>query len=149
MTSPSATARPAAPAGEQALKASALSASITVKDVERSLAWYSDVVGFAVDQRYEREGKLAGVALAAGDVRILLNQDDGKKGWDRAKGEGMSLMITTTQDVDAIAKRITGKGGSLDSPPADMPWGMRMFRVQDPDGFKIAFARPVDAAGGA
>jgi hypothetical protein len=30
-------------------------------------------------------------------VRILLNQDDGAKGFDRVKGEGFSLMFTTAQ----------------------------------------------------
>jgi len=35
----------------------ALAASLTVKDLPKSLTWYRDVVGFAVDQQYEREGK--------------------------------------------------------------------------------------------
>ena len=33
-----------------------LGASLTVKDLEQSLAWYHDVVGFAIDQRMERDG---------------------------------------------------------------------------------------------
>ena len=115
-----------------------LSASLTVKDLPRSVAWYVDVVGFTVDRKYEREGKLMGVALQAGDVRILLNQDDGAKGMDRAKGEGFSLMFTTTQRVDDIAQRIESHGGTLESRPEDMPWGARVFRVRDPDGFKLA-----------
>ena len=124
----------------EAFRARSLSASLTVKDLEKSLAWYSDVVGFTVGERYEREGKLVAVALQAGDVRLLLNQDDGAKGWDRVKGEGSSLLFTTAQEVDQIARSVKERGGTLDSEPADMPWGVRMFRLTDLDGFKLAIS---------
>jgi uncharacterized glyoxalase superfamily protein PhnB len=125
------------------LRGRALSVSLTVKDLPKSLAWYRDVMGFAIDRKMEREGKLRAVALKAGDVQVSINQDDGAKGWDRVKGEGFSLRITTDQSVDEIAKRIKELGGTLDSEPADMPWGVRMFRLRDPDGFKFAISSPL------
>jgi len=121
-------------------QARSLSASLTVKELHKSLAWYHDVVGFAIDRKYERDGKLQAVALKAGDVRLLINQDDGARGWDRIKGVGFSLQITTDQNVDEIAKRIKELGGTLDSEPADMPWGARIFRLRDPDGFKLVIS---------
>lgn len=123
----------------ESFHANTLAASLTVQNLETSLAWYRDVVGFTVDQRYEREGKLRAVALKAGVVRILIGQDDGAKGWDRVKGEGFSLQLTTNQNVDEIAKRIKELGGTLDSEPADA-WGARVFRVRDPDGFKLVIS---------
>jgi uncharacterized glyoxalase superfamily protein PhnB len=127
-------------ADPETFRARALTASLTVQDLEKSLAWYSEVVGFVVDQKYEREGALRAVALKAGTVRILLNLDDGARGWDRVKGEGISLQFTTAQSVDEIAERIRERGGSLESEPADMPWGARMFRLKDPDGFKLVIS---------
>lgn len=124
----------------ESFRARGLWASLTVKDVEKSLTWYRDVVGFTVDQRYEREGKLIGVAIKAGDVRILLGADDGAKGWDRVKGEGISLQIMTGANIDEVANRIKSRGGVLDTEPADMPWGARVFRLRDPDGFKLAIS---------
>jgi uncharacterized glyoxalase superfamily protein PhnB len=121
-------------------RARTLSASLTVKDLQKSLAWYQDVVGFTVDQKHEREGKLMGVSLKAGDVRILIGQDDGAKGWDRVKGEGFSLQITTAQNIDEVAQRIKQRGGKLATEPTDMPWGARVFRLQDPDGFKLVIS---------
>ena len=114
------------------------SVSITVKDIQKSAAWYQNVVGFGVDRTFERDGRLVLVALKAGDVRINLNQDDGTKGWDRIKGLGFSVNIWTTEDIDAIANRIKASGGRLDSEPVDAPWGARYFRLTDPDGFKLA-----------
>jgi uncharacterized glyoxalase superfamily protein PhnB len=124
----------------ESLRGRALSASLTVNDLEKSLAWYVDVVGFTLDQRHERDGKLRAVSLKAGTVRLLLGQDDGVKGWDRVKGQGMSLQITTTQDIDAIAQRIRDRGGVLADEPTDMPWGARVFRIKDPDGFLLAIS---------
>ena len=124
----------------ESLRATELNASLTVKDLDKSLAWYCDVVGFIVDRKHERGGKVVGVSLKAGVVRLLLNQDDGARGSDRSKGEGFSLQIVTAQSVDDIAARIKELGGTLDSEPADMPWGARVFRVRDPDGFRLAFS---------
>jgi uncharacterized glyoxalase superfamily protein PhnB len=124
----------------ESLRATELAASLTVKDLEKSVAWYRDVIGFTVDRQHERNGKVVGASLKAGLVRILLNQDDGARGLDRAKGEGFSLQITTSQNVDAIATRIKAAGGTLGSEPADMPWGARVFRVADPDGFRLAIS---------
>jgi uncharacterized glyoxalase superfamily protein PhnB len=124
----------------QSFSARTLSASLTVKDLQKSLTWYQDVLGFTVDQRHEREGTLRAVSLKAGDVRILIGQDDGAKGWDRVKGEGFSLHMTTDQNIDEVAKRIKERGGTLESEPADMPWGARIFRLKDPDGFTLTIS---------
>ena len=121
---------------EVALEGIELSAALTVADVERSLLWYQETLGFSVARRIEREGKLTAVSLRAGAVRILLGQDDGAKGLRRVKGEGFSLQITTAQSIDALADRVRSKGGTLTTEPVDTPWGVRMFRVQDPDGFR-------------
>ena len=127
---------------DDAFSATALSMSLTVKDLQKSLTWYRDVVGFTVDRMVERDGKLRGVALKTGPVRIMINQDDGAKGWERIKGEGFSFQLTTEQSIDAIAARIKSRGGKLDTEPADMPWGARAFRLRDPDGYRLSISSP-------
>ena len=119
------------------------SASLTVNDMAKSLAWYRDVAGFTVDEQHERDGKPVAVSLIAGAVKVMLNQDDGAKG-ERVKGEGFSMYITTAQNIDELATRIKAAGGKLESEPADMPWGARLFRVKDPDGFRLVIASESD-----
>jgi lactoylglutathione lyase len=121
-------------------EARTISASLTVKDIQKSMSWYENVLGFTLDRKHEREGKLRGATMKAGQVRILLGQDDGAKGWDRVKGEGFSLYITTDQNIDALAKRAKDFGGILVTEPTDMPWGARIFRLLDPDGFKLVIS---------
>jgi uncharacterized glyoxalase superfamily protein PhnB len=123
------------------LLAQSLDASLTVADTRRSLAWYRDVLGFAVDREFERDGRLFAVSLRAGTIRILLTQDDGARGPDRVKGEGFSLQITTAQDIDTLASNAKRAGAVLDSEPADA-WGVRVFRLRDPDGFRLVFSSP-------
>ncbi|MBL0171331.1 MAG: VOC family protein [Gemmatimonadaceae bacterium] len=127
------------------LNATTLGCSITCKDLQASLRWYSDAIGFAVDQSFEYEGKVVAAVISAGDIRIVLNQDDGKLGWDRVKGQGFYLQINvpTPADVDATAARITASGWTLLSEPADRPWGARMFQFNDPDGFKLGVSTPL------
>ena len=98
------------------LEARALSASLTVRDVRASRDWYRDALGFAVDRTYERDGALRGVAMQAGAVRLLLNQDDGALGAERVKGAGFSLMISTTR-TSTPRPRNKGIGQRLDSEP--------------------------------
>ena len=111
-----------------------LSAALSVSDLERSLEWYRDIVGFHVAETFEHEGRTWAARVQAGNVEIMLNQDDGAKGENRAKGAGLSLQITTVQDVDWLAERIRERGGTLEREPEDQPWG-RYFMVKDPDGF--------------
>jgi lactoylglutathione lyase len=114
--------------------------SFTVSDIENSLAFYRDVLGFVVRERWEQAGLLLGVELVAGAVSFWLGQDDWKKGRDRVKGQGFRLYCTTNQDVAALAARVRSTGMSLYEELKDQPWGGRDFAVEDPDGFVVTIA---------
>ncbi len=124
----------------ESLRLRSISPALTVGDLQASLTWYRDVVGFVVDETFEHEGEMRGASLVAGVARIFLSQDDWAKGRDRAKGEGFRLHLTTTQDIDEMAVGIKERGGTLDSEPADTPWGVRAFSLVDPDGFKLTIS---------
>jgi uncharacterized glyoxalase superfamily protein PhnB len=110
----------------------------TVDDVSASLAWYCDVLGFTVKERWEQDGTLSGAELLAGDVLVYVMQDDWKKGRDRVKGEGMRVFfyVKSPKDVDRLADGIKKRGGAIASGPADA-YGMRAMDLVDPSGFKI------------
>jgi uncharacterized glyoxalase superfamily protein PhnB len=130
-------------AAAPALNANNLGCSITCKDLEASIRFYRDAIGFAVAQTYENQGKVVAAVVSAGHCHIVLNQDDGKLGWDRIKGQGFYLQINVANaaDVDAAATRIKAAGGTLLSEPADRPWGARMFQFNDLDGFKLGVSK--------
>jgi uncharacterized glyoxalase superfamily protein PhnB len=132
-------------AATTALNATTLGCSITCKDIAASIRFYTEVLGFAVAMTFERDGKLAGAIIHAGDIRIVLNQDDGQLGWERIKGQGFYLQINVAApaDVDSAAERIKAAGATLLNDPEDRPWGARMFQFRDLDGFKLGVSTPL------
>ena len=126
----------------ETLRLRAFQPSLTVNDLERSVRFYSDVLGFIVSQRWnDDKGVLRGVMLKAGACELGLSQDDWAKGRDRQKGVGVRLWCTTAQDVDALAARIKASGGRLTEGPMDQSWGGRSLSVDDPDGFHLTIYR--------
>src|SRR6202165_6300777 len=120
----------------ESLRLRSIMPSYTVNDIQRSLAWYEDGLGFFVAERWEDGGRLKGVMLKAGSCQLGLSQDDLRKGRDRRKGEGFRIWCDTAQDVDAIAARLRKFGGTIVEEPGDH-WDAYSFTAQDPDGFKI------------
>ena len=122
------------------LRLTSASPSFTVNDIEKSMAWYRDVLGFTVGERWEDGGKLLGAEMAAGDASFMIGQDDWKKGRDRIKGVGVRMYCTTDQDIDTLAARIKANGGTLEG-PKDTQWNTRELSVDDPDGYKITISK--------
>jgi catechol 2,3-dioxygenase-like lactoylglutathione lyase family enzyme len=128
----------------ESLRLRSIAPTFTVNDLQRSLAWYRDGLGFFVSDRWEKDGRLEGVMLKAGACHLGLSQDDFSKGRDRPKGVGFRIWGDTTHNVDAIAERLRAFGGTIIEEPGDR-WDTYGFTAQDPDGFKITItaARPL------
>ena len=122
---------------QEAVQISAIVPTLTVDDLQKSIAFY-EALGFAIEERWEEKGTLLGVMLRAGRTQIGLNQDDWKKGRDRKKGQGVRVSIATTRaNVDEIARRAKNAGITLTSEPRDTEWKSRAFEVSDPSGFLL------------
>jgi uncharacterized glyoxalase superfamily protein PhnB len=124
---------------QEALQVSTVVPSLTVDDLQKSIKFYEGL-GFVVEERWEENGTLLGVTMRAGKSEIGLSQDDWKKGRDRKKGVGMRLFMSTTQNVDEIAKRAKSAGITLASEPHDTEWKSRAFEVTDPSGFLLTIS---------
>jgi len=100
-----------------------------VSDVEASIAFYCNVLGFAEDFRV---GTYVGVKLDG--FRLHLSQSDGRVGG--------GTVYAFCDGVDAyFADRVAGKAVDLVQPPADAPYGMRDFIIRDLDGNQLSFGQ--------
>jgi len=115
--------------------------TFTVNDIERSVRFYSEVLGFIVIEQMSDGAALQGVLLKAGTCKLGLSQDDWAKGRDRKKGEGVRIWCNTVQDIDALAVRIRGAGGVLADEPKNQLDGDQSISVTDPDGFHLTIYR--------
>ena len=129
-----------APASGKGLALTSAGPSFTVDNLQKSLSFYTDILGFTVGQRWEDKGQLFGAELKAGSVTFMVSQDDWSKGKHRIKGAGFRLYCETNQDVDQLAAAVKARGGTLTDEPTT-EFGARYITVQDPDGFKITISK--------
>jgi len=132
--------KPAARQQPESLRLRSIMPSFTVNDIDRSVRWYCEGLGFYLAERWEEGGKLQGVMLKAGACELGLSQDDFSRGRDRPKGAGFRIWCETTQDIDAIAKRLRDLGGTITEEPGNQHESYS-FTAQDPDGFKLTIIR--------
>jgi uncharacterized glyoxalase superfamily protein PhnB len=140
--------RPARPARRlrerrqpETLRLRSITPGYTVTNLEKSIAFYTEVLGFIVGERMSEGGRLMGATLKAGACELWLAQDDWAKGRDRKKGQGVRIWCETIMDIDALAMRARKAGIALAEGPKDQPWGVRSFAVDDPDGYHLTIFR--------
>ena len=131
--------RPPARRQPETLRLRRILPSFTATDLQRSIAFYRDVLGFVIGEEWREGTALMGCEIHAGAVTFMLGQDDFAKGRDREKGLGTRVWCHTAQDLDKLAAEIKARGGVLDQEPQLMSWGDRVFMITDPDGFKLTF----------
>lgn len=125
----------------ETLRLRAVMPMLMVSDIERSLTWYRDIMGFVVAEELRRDDRLVAVQLKAGKVRFLLEQESGAPPATE-RGEGIRLYLATRQDVNRLAAVIQERGGTIAEAPDDSHGGCD-FGVVDPDGYRISiFWRP-------
>jgi uncharacterized glyoxalase superfamily protein PhnB len=121
---------------QKTLQGTSVMPSLTVNNLQQSLDFF-DALGFEVEDRWEENGKLLGAMLRAGDARLGLSQDDGKKGTDRLKGVGMRIYIEADDNIDEVAAKAKAAGVKIQREPHDTDWGNRAFEVTEPSGFLL------------
>jgi catechol 2,3-dioxygenase-like lactoylglutathione lyase family enzyme len=119
-------------------------AIVSVTDVEASLRFYIERLGFTSPWRYDEHGK-AHVAQVDRQGCALILADT----WPEKIGKGLmfiSLNVepatheAATAALDALRAELEAKG----VPVRDGSWGYRLLVVDDPDGNQLLFNYPAD-----
>jgi lactoylglutathione lyase len=117
-----------------------------VADMESSLRFYMDGLGFSMKYKWIDEGKLRWCWLELGDAALML-QEFRKEGHDSWKpscklGEGVSICFIC-QDALAFYREITSRGIEAKRPFVGN--AMWVTSVADPDGYILEFESSTDA----
>jgi catechol 2,3-dioxygenase-like lactoylglutathione lyase family enzyme len=123
--------------------------TLAVEDLERSLAFYRDGLGFdsagvvGAEFEDERTGAVGAIGmfnLAGGLIftvypRTELAKDAGVPLGPPKTGEfSIGHAVATRAEVDATLLRAEAAGATLLDKPHDRPWGIYFGYFQDPDG---------------
>ena len=123
-----------------------LTPNLLVANVERSLAFYENVLGFARGFTVPEQSPYVFASVSGGPVEIFFNDAAGAiKEYPGFGGKAIGAtgtMYIEVEGVDALHDRLKA------TVPIVMPlvkqfYGMREFAIEDPDGYVITFAERV------
>ena len=116
-----------------------------VTDVETSLQFYIDRLGFTSPWRHEQDGR-ARVAQVDRQGCALILADT----WPDKIGKGLMFIslnvepVTQAAELDALRAELEAKGVSV----KEGSWGYRLLVVDDPDGNQLFFNYSNETASG-
>jgi catechol 2,3-dioxygenase-like lactoylglutathione lyase family enzyme len=114
-----------------------------VKDVDASLRFYVDRLGFTSPWRYDEDGKGRVAQVERDGVAIILASN-----WPEKAGKGLvfiSLNLevkATIAALDALRAELEARGVSV----KDGSWGYRLLVIDDLDGNQLFFNYPHETA---
>jgi lactoylglutathione lyase len=118
-----------------------------VADVERSVRFYRDLLGFDVQFTWPDDGtpefaflslEPSGIGLSRATAPPLYRRDG-------ARNDTTFELCVYTDDTDAAAERLRRAGATELKEPEDMPWGERLCYFTDPDGNPLHITAKLDA----
>ncbi len=117
-----------------------------VIDVEASLRFYMDQLGFTSPWRYDEDGRVRVAQVDRQDCALILSDQ-----WPEKIGKALifiSLNIepatreAATAALDALRAELEAKGVRV----KEGSWGYRILVIDDPDGNQLFFNYPRDTA---
>ncbi len=107
-----------------------------VESVERSIAFYTEKLGFSEGFRYEEEGKILVGQVNREDCEIILNCQQPEK-----TGRSRIFISIDLEPLQALRTEFENRG----APIRDGWWGYDTMIIEDPDGNQLFFPYPKDA----
>ena len=123
-----------------------LTPNLLVANVERSLAFYVDTLGFARGMTVPDASPFLFASVTSGGVEIFFNDAAAAvKEYPAFAGKPIGAtgtMFIELEGVDALHERISSSV-TITMPLVNQFYGMREFAILDPDGYVITFAERV------
>ena len=112
-----------------------------VTDMERSVHFYVDSLGFTMKHQWTPEGKLRWCWLMRGGASIMLQEYLAGRRPEGVLGQGVSLCF---QCEDAVALYREFRARGIDAKEPEVGNSMWVTVLSDPDGYKLDFESVTD-----
>jgi catechol 2,3-dioxygenase-like lactoylglutathione lyase family enzyme len=123
---------------EEVSRITSVVAQLRTNDLERTIRFYTEYLGFEVDFRYE--DFYAGVRAGNSVVHFKLD-DSNDPSIDYVKQRGHFHLYLETADAAVAADAIEKKGIELVDKVHETAWGTKEFVVEDDQGHTIYFGQ--------
>ena len=118
-----------------------------VTDIDGSLRFYVEGLGFVLKNQWTPEGRIRWCWLELGAVAVMLQEywRDGQRGGapDGPLGQGVSICFMCA-DALAIYKDLVSRGVTAQRPYVGN--GLWVTSLTDPDGYRLDFESPTEVA---
>ena len=114
---------------------------IATDDIEKSILYYTDILGFLPDFKYGEPPVYAGVK--SGNAEIYFTLDPSLSGTYKANNLKPEIFIWVP-DVNSLFNTHIEKGAEIVEPVGDRPWGARQYVVKEINGYHLKFAQPLN-----
>jgi catechol 2,3-dioxygenase-like lactoylglutathione lyase family enzyme len=113
---------------------------LLVQNLDRSMAFYTEKLGFTVTRRAEGFAAFnsRGISLVVWETSHVPDEPRAPSLTPASRGEHkacLSVKLPTAADVDALYGGLAERGILFQRPPADYPWGARCCYFSDPDNY--------------
>lgn len=135
-------------------KNTTIAPSIRVRDMQKSLDFYTKTLGFqATDTLTRKDGRIAHASVGFDSPVLMLSPVEyvrtAQTKEDLAKnklGIGVEFCIgmNGAKKLDAFFNEVKAKGITVVNEPKTEFWGDRIFTVKDPDGYALTFSEHVN-----
>ena len=121
-----------------------ISPLLAARDIKETIRFYTEKLGFTVRMTFPTADNPEYVDLSKDGV-VLMFIPVANMGVDAgaALGVGVNLYIEIDSEIDAYYGELRGKGVKLVEDIKDEPFGIRDFTIEDTDGYKLTFSRPI------
>ena len=111
---------------------------LDVRDVEASVTFYCDVLGFTLQDKVEWAGRTEWALLQTGKVQLMLCASQGNID-DEDHGMNEGIFFLHLDNPDAVILQMTNRGLNREVRP-ESQWGSKDFYLRDPDGYILWFS---------
>jgi catechol 2,3-dioxygenase-like lactoylglutathione lyase family enzyme len=113
-------------------------AIFVVRDIMASVAYFRDALGFEVAFVYGEPTYYAGVCRGAVTIHLISASQT-------SRPPGASALSVFVGSADDIHRELSSRGAGILTEPADYPYGMRDFNVEDLAGNTLIFGNSTSA----
>ena|SRR5271168_2215972 len=122
---------------------SAISPSFIVSDVDQTIAFYRDRLGFETRFRQPEQNSFFAIIGRDGAQIFIKSERDIVPLPNSKRHPHLRLdAFVYAPDPDALAREFADHGATFSVPLNDTHDGLRGFEIRDPDGYVLFFGRP-------